>query len=187
MLPTFNVQAYAGAGLCTMTPRSLPHAQWMTFWAGPGFDQVERPQQAIFDLSWEGEELTLPSCTSERKENSIATSLVARAREVALRFHDAVCSYNNQVADDELLVFDVNGWNKDEVLFAAIKSATLDNLVLAGSLKESILHDMTQFFDSRDTYAEYGVPWKRGVLFVGPAGNGKTHAIKAPVGKLIWI
>jgi hypothetical protein len=31
MLPNFNVQAYAGAGLCTMTPRAVPHAQWMTF------------------------------------------------------------------------------------------------------------------------------------------------------------
>src|SRR5437588_2410360 len=59
MLPAFKVQAYAGAGLCTMTPRAVPHAQWMTFWAGPGSDQVERPQQAIFDLTWEGETLTL--------------------------------------------------------------------------------------------------------------------------------
>jgi AAA+ superfamily predicted ATPase len=28
------------------------------------------------------------------------------------------------------------------------------------------------------------VPWKRGILFVGPAGNGKTHAVKALVNAL---
>jgi hypothetical protein len=184
MTPAFNVQAYAGAGLCTMTPRSVPHAQWMTFWAGPGVDQVDRPQQAIFDLTWEGEELTLLIMHFGIQGEQYRYYLVAREREIAVRFHDVICTFNTQVADDELLVFDVNGWNKDEILFAAIKNATLDNLVLAGSLKESILHDLTQFFASRDTYAEYGVPWKRGVLFVGPAGNSKTHAIKALVNAL---
>src|SRR5207302_5376334 len=28
------------------------------------------------------------------------------------------------------------------------------------------------------------VPWKRGILFVGPAGNGKTHAVKALINAL---
>lgn len=182
--PAFNVQAYADAGLCTMTARSVPHGQWTTFWAGPGFGRVDRPQQAVFDLTWEGETLTLLIMHFGDHSGQYHYYLVGREREVADRFHDAVCTHAMQVAEDELLVFDVNGWNKDEVLFAAIKNATLDTLVLAGSLKQSILHDLTRFFDSRDTYAEYGVPWKRGVLFVGPAGNGKTHAIKALVNAL---
>jgi AAA+ superfamily predicted ATPase len=180
----FNVQAYTAAGLCTMTARSVPHLQWTTFWTGPGSGDLDRPQQGVFDLTWEGESMTLLIMHFNDQNGQYHYYLVARVPEIAHRFHDAVCTFNTQVAEDELLVFDVNGWNKDEVLFAAIKNATLDNLVLAGSLKQAILHDLTQFFDSRDTYAEYGVPWKRGVLFVGPAGNGKTHAIKALVNAL---
>ena len=33
-------------------------------------------------------------------------------------------------------------------------------------------------------YADYNVPWKRGLLFIGPPGNGKTHMVKALVNSL---
>ncbi|PZS01506.1 MAG: hypothetical protein DLM70_11785, partial [Chloroflexi bacterium] len=102
--PTFNVQAYADAGFCITAPRSVPHAQWTTFWAGPGFGNVDRPQQAIFDVTWEGERLTLLIMHLNDQGGQYHYYLVARERDIADRFHDAVCTYNTQVADDELLV-----------------------------------------------------------------------------------
>jgi SpoVK/Ycf46/Vps4 family AAA+-type ATPase len=36
-------------------------------------------------------------------------------------------------------------------------------------------------WESRELYEKHGVPWKRGMIFVGPPGNGKTHMIKALV------
>ncbi|HLH62415.1 MAG TPA: AAA family ATPase [Ktedonobacteraceae bacterium] len=89
-----------------------------------------------------------------------------------------VCAWNIEVRG-EVLVFDGGCWKKDRQLFKSIKGATLDNLILRGNLKQEIYNDLVQFFAARETYERYGIPWKRGVIFVGPPGNGKTHAVKA--------
>jgi AAA+ superfamily predicted ATPase len=39
-------------------------------------------------------------------------------------------------------------------------------------------------FNQLTTYEEYGIPWKRGILFVGSPGNGKTHAVKALINSM---
>lgn len=61
------------------------------------------------------------------------------------------------------------------------QSSSFDDLVLAGELAREIRDDFTAFVEGRAEYERYGVPWKRGVLFVGPPGNGKTHALRASV------
>jgi transitional endoplasmic reticulum ATPase len=51
--------------------------------------------------------------------------------------------------------------------------------ILDADMKESIRSDVDRFFSSRDTYANLKVPWKRGIIYYGPPGNGKTISIKA--------
>lgn len=46
-------------------------------------------------------------------------------------------------------------------------------------MKKELKSVSGRFFDSKATYDDLGVPWKRGLIFYGPAGNGKTISIKA--------
>jgi AAA+ superfamily predicted ATPase len=183
--PAFNLEAYAQAGLCELVERTVPHSQRLVHWLGREGGHVDRPQQTFLHVLWEGERLrVLIMHWQDGVSPPYRYYIVADSRELAERFHAAVCEWNTPEPDEYILVFDVHGWSKDEALLAAIRNATLDNLVLRGTLKKDILADITAFFAARDTYVEYGVPWKRGILFVGPAGNGKTHAVKALVNGL---
>lgn len=80
---------------------------------------------------------------------------------------------------DEVYVFDSGDWEKDASMWKAIKSSYWDDVILDPATKHSLIDDVQGFFNSIATYREYSAPWKRGIIFHGPPGNGKTLTIKA--------
>jgi DNA polymerase III delta prime subunit len=56
---------------------------------------------------------------------------------------------------------------------------TFDNLYLDATFKQSIIDDLDRFKSSEDKYAKLGLCWKRGYLFYGKPGCGKTSTIYA--------
>lgn len=84
---------------------------------------------------------------------------------------------------DEILVYD-RCWSKSKLLYEAVKKASWSDVVLAPSAKSGIIDDVVAFFRNRSLYAEMNVPWKRGIIFHGPPGNGKTITIKALMNEL---
>lgn len=80
---------------------------------------------------------------------------------------------------DEVWVWDGGFWQKSAELYQSIQKASWDSVILDEGMKQAIIRDHLSFFDSRDTYDEFKVPWKRGLIYYGPPGNGKTISIKA--------
>ncbi|KAL8775545.1 MAG: hypothetical protein Q9209_000041 [Squamulea sp. 1 TL-2023] len=81
----------------------------------------------------------------------------------------------------EVWVFDQETWSKDSELWKSVQESTWDDVILDDTMKKTLVEDVEGFFDRKDDYKEFGMPWKRGIIFHGIPGNGKTISIKALV------
>ncbi|CAJ2514238.1 Uu.00g023570.m01.CDS01 [Anthostomella pinea] len=70
-------------------------------------------------------------------------------------------------------------WYLDRALYDQVQKASWYRVILDPDMKRELRRVRGRFFDSRDVYEDLGVPWKRGIIFYGPVGNGKTVSIKA--------
>jgi DNA polymerase III delta prime subunit len=208
----FNVETYAQAGHCTLEMQTFVHDQVATRWHGreiaafpqgmrsisaariasmlPTFDDdepemSEAAKNAWFTITWQGNtmDILVMNWSEIFGSGVYAYWILCDDRAVGKDFITGVCRWNAELRG-EVLVFSGGCWQKDARLFRAIQGASFDNLILRGNLKQQIREDLEQFFAMRQTYEEYGIPWKRGILFVGPPGNGKTHTVKALINAL---
>ncbi|WYZ36829.1 hypothetical protein EsH8_II_000335 [Colletotrichum jinshuiense] len=85
---------------------------------------------------------------------------------------------------EEIWVFDGGYWQKSRELFESVRNASWESVILDEDMKKALIEDHMSFFNSRDTYDNLRVPWKRGLIYYGPPGNGKTISIKATMNML---
>ncbi|KFZ15974.1 hypothetical protein V501_02474 [Pseudogymnoascus sp. VKM F-4519 (FW-2642)] len=68
--------------------------------------------------------------------------------------------------------------------FSTQPMRSMDSVDLDSEQKKRIVKDMEDYLNSSDMYAASGVPYRRGYLFHGPPGTGKTSFIRALAGHL---
>ena len=61
---------------------------------------------------------------------------------------------------------------------------SIDTVLVDDGRVNAVLSDMRWFYAARDWYATRGVPWRRGYLFHGPPGTGKSSLIRALASEL---
>ena len=84
------------------------------------------------------------------------------------------------ITPDEPAIYVYDGyWMRSTKLWNEVKKAKWEDVILDPKMKKALTEVANRFFDSEEIYREYGVPWKRGLIFHGPVGNGKTISLKA--------
>lgn len=180
----FDWQNFAHAGLCALSPKP-DHAEEAVYSWSQTADKANRTvQNGYFDVQWQGHALEL---LQVQYESSCGMSsrvwIGAESRATAEAFFAAVCRWSTAIRD-EVYVYQEGYWTKDAELFKSIQSSRLDGLILPPGLKEAIRDDAAAFFGARDRYHRFNVPWKRGLILIGPPGNGKTHMIQGLINDL---
>jgi AAA+ superfamily predicted ATPase len=178
---SFDLPGYARAEQCFVANETCVYNKSRTVFAESGCAFQEEPENAWFNVLWRGHLLDVLFLTwHEEGYRERHHWIIADTRRIAEDFLGAVCAWSSEVRG-EILVYDGGEWRKNRELFDEIKSASFENLILPADFKREIRDDFARFFASRAVYEKHGIPWKRGVLLIGPPGNGKTHTVKALV------
>lgn len=178
-LYSFDVDTFLFDGHCARSPRPDVAPVFRLIYDETQAKLEEDVRHGWFDVQWQGHALEVVSLSWSNDNCTDRFSwVIAERRAVAEAFVDAVCKACNEVKG-QVLVFEDGHFRKSEELYHSIQRASFDDLVLGGTLKEDLRADVARFFGRRAFYEAHRIPWKRGLLLIGPPGNGKTQTLKA--------
>ncbi|MBL8921093.1 MAG: ATP-binding protein [Myxococcaceae bacterium] len=182
---SFDPLEFHQAGQCSLTP--LPGSPVLEHWTlTERRDDVWRyGRQGWYELQWAGVRFEVVVATFGACGGCPESSwwIVAPDEGAAKRLFLATTRFCDDV-HGQVLVFSNGRFQKSAELHQAIKQARWSDLVLPGNLAEDIRADARRFFERKDFYERHRLPWKRGVLLIGPPGNGKSHTIRALLSEL---
>lgn len=174
----FDLKRFAEHGGCACLMLDMPQP-WSTYDWGTYEKKVEsRVKMGFCDVIWAGHRLQVLWVPADHCKTR--SFIITETQSLAEKFFEAVCRFSTE-KPDRIQVFSRGYFSTDDSLVKAIEEADLEQITMDAALRQEILRATQGFFESEDRYVQAGVAWKRGIIFHGPPGNGKTHLMKALV------
>jgi hypothetical protein len=129
----------------------------------------------VVQIEWAGHPLHFVSVLIKTGDGYTTVYHVATQSNVALRsFTHALDGYGqSKQKDDARHILVVNGDN------IPLTPVSWEDIFLPPGLIDAIQCNVSMFFEGGTRYRELGIPYRRGLLFTGPPGCGKTLTLKA--------
>lgn len=145
------------------------------------FDSVH---MAAFELSWEGTDMLAIVAQFAQGFSFVTQWHLISPHSSSADSLFATVARATSAHPNVVWVFDRGWWEPSPDLWRDVRKSSWDDVILDEDFKKGLREDYKGFLKGRKTYKDLNVPWKRGLIFLGPPGNGKTSALKAIMGEI---
>lgn len=147
----------------------------------------------LFPFTWRDHELfalhqTVGQPVGTADKVDLYTSLVIFAHSdtpgLLSQFCNELVAMSERTSSDTVNVFEWHALHQYWMMRSLIRARSIDSVILPENTKDRLMGDLREFLgaDTKQWYREHGIPHKRGYLFHGVPGSGKTSLIQALAG-----
>jgi hypothetical protein len=187
-IPESNVslRAFAAAGYatCELDTKTDSYHSWKGYVQSAARSEDGQLGEAIFfakyHYRWNNEDFSF--CVADNVQYVLKECQdgehVLGASKVTDKLIMTIGAWVKSLVGKVVWVYD-QWWRPDAELYKQVMKSSWDDVILDEGMKKELTTVTNKFFSSKQVYEDLGVPWKRGLMFYGPPGNGKTTSIRA--------